>query len=115
MRIMMCIVRSSFVDKESLRTILRDLVDKNYLTIMTYNTYTIYNPDITKIHGSLKNIKTQAIVKDILNINKETYLTSAIFYNVIFFVCLRTSAMVFTFQIYISLCVCFSFQQQSTK
>lgn len=96
----MCILRYFFIEKDLLRISLLELVDENYLTIIKYNSYTIYNPNKSKIHDFIKHIKNLEIVNDILNIKKETYLTTAIFYNVIFFVCLKTTAMVFTFQLY---------------
>jgi len=78
---------------------LLELVEEKYVTLTTYNSYTIYEPNKIKIHDAIKKNRNHPIVNEILIITKETYLTTSIFYNVIFFVCLQISAMVMTFQL----------------
>lgn len=94
---MMCIIRHHFITKKALRGTLIKLVNENYLTLNKYNTYTIYYPKASNINDTIKTYKHSAIVMEILNTTKETYLISAVFHNVILFVCLETSAMVLKF------------------
>jgi len=70
--------------------LLLELVEEKYVTLTTYNSYTIYEPNKIKIHDAIKKNGNHPIVNEILIITKETYLTTSIFYNVIFF-CLSSN------------------------
>jgi len=94
----MCITRHFFVDKPALKEILVKLVKENYLTHQEYHSDKIYKPNKPNIYNHIKKFKELATVKDIIYITKDTYLTTAVFYNVIVFVCLETSAMVLKYK-----------------
>lgn len=46
------------------------------------------------IHEATETFNNISVVKDILNITEETYMKSAIFYNVIIFVCFNHNRQV---------------------
>jgi len=82
----MCIIRRQFINKSGTKEILLELVKENYLSKIDYHAYTIYNANLPMIHEEIKKLNN-IIAIEILNITKGQYMRSAIFYNVIIFVC----------------------------
>ena len=85
--IIMCIIKFYFIDKESLKELLKELVIKNYLTIVINDTYKMYNLNIQHIimDEINKNINTNTYIHQIMTISRETYYRTAVFYNVTLF------------------------------
>jgi len=94
----MCITRHFFIQKPALKETLVKLVNENYLTLQEYHSYKIYKPNKQNIYNYIQKFKNLAIVNDIIYITKDTYLTTAVFYNVILFVCLETFAMLLKYK-----------------
>jgi len=82
----MCVIKFYFIDKKSLKKLLKELVIKNYLTNEFNNTHKIYNLDIEHIMDEInKNINTNIYINKIMTISRETYYITAVFYNVTLF------------------------------
>eukprot|EP00102_Acyrthosiphon_pisum_P021273 XP_016658483.1 PREDICTED: uncharacterized protein LOC100572889 isoform X2 [Acyrthosiphon pisum] len=80
--ILMCVLKFNFIDKKSLKKKLKELVIKNYLIILFDNTHKIYNLNIEHIWNEInKNIHTNKYVNEILAIRRDTYYTTAVFYD----------------------------------
>lgn len=84
--IIMCVIKFNFIDKKSLKKILKELVFQNYLTIEFITTHKIYNLNMEQIMEVInKNINTNNYINQIMTISRETYYTTGIFYNVTLF------------------------------
>ncbi len=94
----MCIIRHSFIGKTEIQTTLHELVENNYLNLQKYNNYTIYNPNKPIIYNYIQQFKNVQTVEEIISIQKELYMTTAVFSNVILFIYLETSTMVLKFK-----------------
>ena len=83
----MCVLKFDFIDKKALKKKLKELVIKNYLIILFDNTHKIYNLNMEhNIWNEInKNIHTNKYVNEILAIRRDTYYTTAVFYDVTLF------------------------------
>jgi hypothetical protein len=81
--------KNRFINKSGTNEVLLQLVKENYLTKINKHQYTIYQGNLSMIYEEIKKLKNINIVKEILNITEDTYMTSAIFYNVNIFVCIN--------------------------
>jgi len=82
----MCVIKYHFIDKKSLKKLLKELVIKNYLTVEINNTYRIYNLNSEQIMNEINNnINNNIYIDQIMTISKEDYYTTAAFYDVTLF------------------------------
>ncbi|XP_025192587.1 uncharacterized protein LOC112592650 [Melanaphis sacchari] len=85
-RIIMCVIKYNFIDKHLLKKVLNDLVLDEYLYTEKYNTATIYKLNTIKIINTINTHKHgNKLINKILYIDRNSYLRTAIFYNVSLF------------------------------
>lgn len=78
----MAVISRNFVNKSKLRAILKELCDDQLLTSIKSSTRTCYRPQ-HKLYSVIEGEKNNPLLKKILDINSTTYLTAAIYYDVL--------------------------------
>jgi hypothetical protein len=79
----MQIITCNFTNKRETKNALRKLANINCLVIKQYKEKTIYEPNIHEIHYVIYKCN-DTIIKNILNISHDQYLTTSIIYEVTF-------------------------------
>jgi len=83
----MCAIKFNFIDKPLLKKVLNDLVMDEYLYKEKHYTNTIYKLNTIKIMNTINTHKHgNKLINNILYIDRNSYLRTAIFYNVSLFV-----------------------------
>lgn len=98
----MSIIRYRFIDKSVTNEMLQQFVNDNFLTVKKYHVFTMYHPQ-SNIYEEIHNFNYEPIINQILNIKKEHYMTSAIFFNVIKFLLFSRKRQFFFLNIIITL------------
>ncbi|KAE9528735.1 hypothetical protein AGLY_012310, partial [Aphis glycines] len=82
--VVMCIIRHRFINKSGTKKVLLQLVKENYITKTIKHEY---QAKLSIIEEEITKHKNISIINEILNIKEEVYMRTAVFYNVIIFVC----------------------------
>lgn len=78
----MAIISKNFVNKSKLRSILKELCDEQLLSSYKSSTRTCYRPQ-QQLYSTIEQHKKDPLLRKILDINSTSYLTTAIYYDVL--------------------------------